>query len=108
MADIGGRFGQGGGGGILWMNTLSVRVIYVACILVWISLSLTVRQSGSRMNLNIMARDVSGFASGLGSSYTYDVDHVVCSVGMRADILNITRHRAASTQRPSSSDACRK
>ncbi len=70
MADIGGRFSQGGGGGILWMNTLSVRVKYVACILVWMSMS--VRKSGNRTNM-------AGIVPLLGSAkcfIIYDVDHV--------------------------------
>ena len=51
MADIDGRFGHGGGDGIPWMNTLSVRVKYVACILVWMTVS--VCKSGNRMNQDV-------------------------------------------------------
>ena len=70
MTDIDGRFGQGGGDGILWMNTLSARVKYVACILVWMSMIL--RKSGNRMN---MAQDVPGFV--FAKPVLYNLDHVV-------------------------------
>ena len=84
MADIDGRFGHGGGDGIPWMNTLSVRVKYVACILVWMSMIL--RKSGNRMN---MAQDVPWFVS--AKPVLYNLDHVVYSTGA-ASILKIAEH----------------
>ena len=66
------------------MNTLSARVKYVACILVWMSMIL--RKSGNRMN---MAQDVPWFVS--AKPVLYNLDHVVYSTGA-ASILKIAEH----------------